>query len=192
MTMISKALGLLGWLKTVSGGRSSWVLGTLLVFWAVEILKYLGFGRLTANGIRPRNLEGLWGIFYAPFLHADFGHLIANSVAFVPLALLVSARKAHHFFSVTLMVMLCGGAAVWLLGRSANHIGASGLIFGYLGFLLGAGFFAREFSAVAIAGVAAFFYGGILWGVLPGRPGVSWEAHFFGAIAGVIASKILR
>jgi len=190
--MISRTLGVLAWLKTTSGGRSSWILGTLVLFWAMEVLKVVGFSRLSANGIRPRNLEGLWGILYAPFLHADFGHLLANSVAFVPLALLVSARKAHHFFSVSLIVLLCGGAAVWLLGRNANHIGASGLIFGYLGFLLGAGVFAREFSAVAIAAVAAFFYGGILWGVLPGRPGVSWEAHLFGALAGLLAAKMLK
>ena len=191
MTRPSRGGGLLGWLKTVSGGRSSWILGTLFLFWGLEILKYLGFGRLVSNGIRPRNWDGLWGILYAPFLHADFGHLIANSVAFVPLALLVSARKAHHLVSVTLIVMLGGGAAVWLLGRSANHIGASGLIFGYLGFLLGAGVFAREFSAVAIAGVAAFFYGGILWGVLPSAEGVSWESHLFGVLAGVFAAKYL-
>lgn len=169
------------------------IIGALVaVMWLVEIADTLIFGgRLDALGIYPRELFGLRGILFAPFLHGGFAHLIANTVPLVTLAWLVMFRRTSEFFVVTALVMLIGGGGVWLLGRPAMHIGASGLIFGYLGFLLLRGYFEKRLGSVIFSALIGGVYGGMLWGVLPGLPGVSWEGHLFGFIGGVVAAWVL-
>ena len=169
--------------------RASVILGVLALLWGIHVVNTLLGGRLSAYGIRPRTWEGLWGVLYAPFLHSGFGHLLANSLTFIPLAALVSLRRPMHLASVSLVVILLGGLGTWLFGRGATHVGASGVIFGYLGYLLANAWYAREPLDIAISLGVAFTYGGMLWGVLPSAPGVSWESHLFGALAGVFASK---
>ena len=104
------------------------------------------------------------------------------------LGALVLLRGIPRWFQVTAVVIVAGGLATWLLARSATHIGASGVVFGYLGFLLAAGFFERSLRAITLGVVTGLAYGGLLWGVLPTRPGISWESHLFGLLAGGLAA----
>lgn len=169
------------------------ILGVMVaLMWISEILDIFVFRhRLDVYGILPRNIIGLRGILFAPFLHGGFPHLIANTVPFITLGWLIMVRETREFFPVTVVIAIVGGLGVWLFGAPAYHIGASGLIFGYLGFLLLRGYFERSFSSIAIALVVFALYGGVLWGVLPSYPGVSWESHLFGFIGGGIAAKSL-
>jgi membrane associated rhomboid family serine protease len=161
--------------------------------WTVELVDRLVLGgALDYFGIHPRSLGGLWGILFAPFLHGSFAHLAANTVPLLVLGWLVMLRENWEFYVVTALSALVGGLGVWLLGApNSVHIGASGVVFGLLGFLLLRGYFERSFPSVFLSLVVGFFYGGVLWGVLPGQPGISWEAHLFGFLGGVIAARLL-
>lgn len=166
-------------------------LALVAAMWLVEAANLLTHDAFDVFGIRPRTLVGLWGILFAPFLHGSIAHLVANTVPFLVLGWLVALRGLPDFLLVTGWVMLIGGGGVWLLGRPfSDHIGASGLIFGYLGFLLARGIFARSLPAVLLSLVALFLYGGALWGLLPSSGRVSWESHLFGFVAGVTAARI--
>ena len=143
-------------------------------------------------GIHPRTLIGLPGILLAPFLHAGFGHLLANTVPLFILGWLVLLRRRQDLLIVSLTAIIVSGLGVWLFGGSNTvHIGASGVIFGLLGYLLARGYFERSVAAILLAVLAFFLYGGMVWGVLPGRDGVSWLAHLFGLIGGVAAAYLL-
>jgi len=168
------------------------LVGCLAVFWVVEIIDVvLPFWGLDQYGIRPRTEGGLWGILASPFLHGGFDHLIGNSVPFLILGWLTMIRERWHFALVTVMAMLLGGLGVWTFGATGSvHIGASGVIFGYLGFLLLSGFFERRFGAILVSLGVGVAYGGLVWGVLPSQPGISWEGHLFGFLAGILAAYV--
>ncbi len=167
------------------------LVGALALMWFLEIVDtFLLSDRLQGGGIHPRELDGIDGILWAPLLHGGFGHLIGNSVPFLVLGGLVALRGMRTWVPVTAAVVVVGGAATWLLARSGNHIGASGVVFGYLGYLLGAALFERSFKAVALAAVAGFFYWSLVFGLLPTGQ-VSWEGHLFGAAAGVAVAYAL-
>ncbi len=161
------------------------------LMWVIELLDQALGGSLDRFGILPRTGTGLRGIVLAPFLHGGWSHLISNTVPFVVLGWLVMLRRTSDFFWVTAIAMLVGGFGTWLLGSPAYHIGASGVIFGYLGFLLSRGYFERNITSIAFSVVVGIVYGGLLWGVLPTQPGISWEGHLFGFIGGAIAAKLL-
>lgn len=166
--------------------------GFIAVFWVLEILDQAIFqGSLDTYGILPRIPIGLRGILFAPFLHGSFVHLISNTIPFLVLGWFVMLRETSDFWIVTFITMMISGLGVWLFGSPGFHIGASGVIFGYLGFLLLRGYFERSFTGIFLAVIAGFLYGGILWGVLPSVPGISWEGHLFGFIGGGVAAKFL-
>jgi membrane associated rhomboid family serine protease len=169
------------------------ILGVFLgIFWIVEILdRYLFQNQLDVFGIIPRNPVGLRGILFAPFLHGGFPHLIANSIPFLVLGWLVMLQETSDFFIVTVLTMLVGGIGVWLFGAPGFHIGASILIFGYLGFLLFRGYFQRNIPSILLSIIVGVLYGGAIWGVLPGQPGVSWQGHLFGFLGGVLAARLI-
>jgi membrane associated rhomboid family serine protease len=169
------------------------LVGFLTGLWVIELIDLLVLRRsLDRFGIRPRTDEGLLGILLAPFLHGGLPHLIANSVPLFLLGWLVLLRGVGTFLAVTAITVLLGGLGVWLFaGPNTIHIGASGLIFGYLGYLLLRGYFERSVGSILIALVVGALYGGALWGVLPSRPGVSWEGHLFGFLAGIVAARVL-
>ncbi len=170
------------------------LLTMVLVLWAIEIADWLIFrGALDPwLGIRPRSVQGLWGILFAPFLHGGFMHLLANTVPLVSLGWLIMLRKTEDWFVVSVIAALCSGLGTWLVGSPYSvHIGASGVIFGYFGFLLLRGYFERSVVAIAFSLLVAFFYGGIIWGVLPNQPGISWEGHLFGFLGGILAARLL-
>ncbi|MFP4133240.1 MAG: rhomboid family intramembrane serine protease [Halothece sp.] len=166
------------------------LLGLTAILWLVEIIDTFVLQSYDLNrfGILPRELLGLRGILFAPFLHGNFTHLIANTVPFLSLGWLVMLQRTSDFWQVTAMTILVGGLGTWLIGQPGVHIGASILIFGYLGFLLFRGYFQRNAPSIALSIIVAVFYGSLIFGVLPTRAGVSWEGHLFGFIGGVIAA----
>jgi membrane associated rhomboid family serine protease len=169
------------------------ILATIVsIFWVVFILNEVVFGRrLNAFGILPHHLIGLRGILFAPFLHGSFYHIAANTVPFVVLGWLVMLRNTKDFYFVSFLSALVGGLGTWLFGRDSIHIGASGVIFGYFGYLLFRGYFEKSFVSIAISIAIAIGYGGMILGVLPTRSYISWEGHLFGFIGGIIAAKLL-
>lgn len=168
--------------------------GFVGVLWAIHIVNAIIFqGGLVALGIHPRSLGGLFGIFFAPFLHGSFAHISANTVPLVVLGALVMQRRKRDLLTVSVLSALVGGLGTWLIAPSASvHVGASILIFGYLGYLLLRGVFERRVWPIVGSVVAFFLYGGALWGVLPGQVGISWQGHLFGLIGGILAARLLR
>jgi membrane associated rhomboid family serine protease len=167
------------------------ILGTLVgMMWGLEILDTFVFRHgLDTLGILPRNLIGLRGILFAPFLHGSFAHLSANTVPFIILGWLIMAQSVSDFAIVSVICMIVGGLGTWLFGATALHIGASGIIFGYLGFLIARYYFDRRFSSGIIALFVGCTYGSVLWGIFPSLPGISWEGHLFGFLSGIFAAK---
>ena len=160
--------------------------GVVALLWLLELVDLLIFrGRLDALGIRPRSLDGLRGILFAPFLHANFAHLAANTIPFVVLGWLVMLRSTSDFFVVAAVSAVTSGLGAWLLGGPRTvHVGISGVIFGFLGYLLARGIYERRLGSILLALIALLLYGGALWGVLPLRAGVSWQGHLFGFLGG--------
>lgn len=164
----------------------------LAAMWVLEVIDTVAGHRLDRYGIAPRQLDGLDGIVWAPFLHLGFGHLIANTIPFALLGGAIALGSAQRFVMVTVIVAAVSGVGTWLTGPANSvHIGASGLVFGFLTYLLARGVFARNILYV-LGGIVVFMlYGGVLWGVLP-APGISWQGHLFGAIGGVVAAYALH
>jgi membrane associated rhomboid family serine protease len=175
------------------GQRLSYVAGVAALFWLLELVdRLLLDGALDNYGIRPRTTDGLWGIPLAPFLHGDFAHLASNTIPFVVLGGLVAMRGLAEFCEVSLIVVIVGGLGTWLFGESGTvHIGASGLVFGYFGCLTARGFLEANVVSILVGLLVLFLYGGIVWGVLPTQPGVSWQGHLFGLLGGAAAGWIL-
>ena len=137
----------------------------------------------------PRQFDSLLGILGMPFVHGSWSHLISNTVPLLILGGIVMVRGVRYFGAVTFMIVLLGGVLLWCFGRSAAHIGASGLAFGYLGFLVTRGFYERSWQSIGIAALVVFLYGGMIWGVVPRDDGVSWDGHLFGLLAGIVVAR---
>ena len=178
------------------------ILAFVALLYVVEFVDVLLGHRLDADGIRPLEVDGLWGILWAPLLHGGWPHLIANTVPALVLGFLMTLRGVGRFVAATAIVWLLGGFGTWLIGNvgaptyygttvETNHIGASGLIFGWLTFLVVFGFFTRTAWEIAVGILVLLVYGGVLLGVLPGTFGVSWQGHLCGAIASVVAAYVL-
>lgn len=160
--------------------------------WLSEIVDFFVDHKLDKYGVRPHQLVGLRGIAFAPFLHAGFGHLIGNTIPFAVLGVLIALGGLRQLLSVTVIVGVISGLGMWVFGSSNQvHIGASGVVFGFLAFLLARGVFAKNIRQILLGVLVAMVYGGMLWGVLPTSSGVSWQGHLFGAIGGVVAAKLL-
>jgi len=179
--------------KTSRGGIFPLLVGFILVTWSLEIVDLIPGINLDAYGIRPRTFEGLWGIFTAPFLHGGFDHLISNTLSFCifGVILMFTQRSAARFISLSVFIALIAGLAVWGVGATnSNHIGASAVIFGYFGFLVFDGVFRRELKEILAALIVGIGYGSLIFGVLPGQPGISWEGHLFGFLSGIFAAYV--
>lgn len=168
------------------------LVGLAIIPWALELLDFIVPGSFDRFGIRPRELAGIYGIAAAPFLHDGFAHLASNTGPFLVLGAILLAGGRGLFLTVTVVIMALSGGALWTLGPSGtNHIGASILVFGYLGFLLARGWMERSvfWGLVSLAVLAG--YGGMLAGILPGERGISWQGHLFGLLAGILTARIL-
>ena len=187
------------WQNTLAGARRTvgqqvrLLLSLVLLLWGLEIADLLFWrGELDAYGIRPRTWAGLGHILLAPWFHVGLAHLAANTLPLIILGWLVMLRRTGDFWVVALVSALVSGLGIWLLGGSDTiHLGASGVIFGLLGYLLARAYFERSLGALGVALAAGILYGGLLWGVLPGQPGISWLGHFFGLWGGVLAAWLL-
>ncbi len=167
--------------------------GLILLFWAIELLDQVVWREsLDFWGIEPRQPAEIHHIFFAPFLHKGFRHLLANTVPFFMLGWLVLLRGTAEFIAVALITTVISGAGIWLLGMPGTiHIGLSGVVFGFLGFLLWRGYFERSPSAVGLAVLVGLLYGSMIWGLLPLQPNVSWLGHLFGFGGGGVAAYLL-
>ena len=165
-------------------------LGFVALIWIIPLL---GWGLdLQRFGVRPRQWIGLPGILFAPLLHADFVHLIANTLPLLVLGTTMLHLYPTAAFRVLPAIYLGPGIAVWLFAREGNHIGASGLIYGLVGYVFVAGLIRRDRRAIAASMLVAFMYGTLVWGVLPIRTGVSWETHLAAALIGVLMAIAMR
>jgi membrane associated rhomboid family serine protease len=169
------------------------LLALICVMWVVEVINSLDSNRLdTAGGIYARNVGRLWAIFTAPFLHASFGHLIANTVPFVFLGVIIALRGAARLAAITLIVIVVGGLGTWLVSPGGGPtVGASGLVFGYATYLLTRGFFDRRVLEILTGALVALIWGWVLLLSLVPQPDVSWEGHVAGAVGGVVAAWLL-
>ncbi|MCY4530268.1 MAG: rhomboid family intramembrane serine protease [Chloroflexi bacterium] len=164
----------------------------IALMWVVGMVNALLDYRLSEYGVVPRTAEGLIGIPLMPFLHGSFDHLVVNTLPAVVLGGFVAIQGSRKFLTATVFITLVGGGALWVVGRTAVHVGASGLIFGYFGYLIARAWYTRSLASVLIAVVVAVVYGGILLGVLPFfQEGVSWEGHLTGLIAGGLAARLM-
>ncbi len=165
------------------------VVGIVAVMWVIEFVDTFALSdRLQRNGIVPRATGGLDGILWAPFLHSDWRHIFSNSAPFLFLSALVAIRGFGYWLRVTIAAYLLGGLLTWAFAGAGNHIGASGVVFGYLGALLGAAIFERSVRAAAPAAVALFLYYAMLVGLVP-QQGISWEGHLAGFVSGVVIAR---
>jgi len=167
--------------------------GLLAVMWLLEAFDQSTGGWLDQYGIHARELDGLPEIFSAPLLHAGFAHLIGNSMPFAVFGFVVALSGFARWLASTLISVVFSGVTAWLL-TPANTIvlGASGLIMGWLAYLVARGFFDRRPVQIVIGLAVLLLYGGMIWGVLPTEAGVSWQAHLGGAIGGVVAARWLH
>lgn len=173
--------------------RTAALAAFVALLWAVQVVNWItGYGLNPAFGLIPRHGSGLDGVIAMPLLHGSFSHLMANTPPLLVMGGLLVATTTRALLSLNAVVIGLGGGLVWLFGGSAIHIGASGLIFGWFGFLIARGLVDRSPITLGAALVVGVLYGSILWGVLPGQPSVSWEAHLFGAIAGAGAAFLIR
>jgi membrane associated rhomboid family serine protease len=167
--------------------------GALALMWAVFVANALSGGALLSLGVIPRTSIGLRGILFAPFLHGSLAHIVANSIPFLVLGWLVMLRDSSHFLPVTVAAMIGSGLTAWLFGAPGSlHIGASGVIFGYFGFLILSGWFARSLASILLSLLVIALWGGMVLGVMPGQAGISWQAHLGGFLGGVFAARMFR
>ena len=177
--------------------------------WVVYLVNSLLFdGSLNRYGLSPMALPYRWlsefepslpylagslrGILLSPLLHGSFSHLMSNTFPLLLLGGFVAIRGAKTTIGVSLLVIVLGGLLVWIVGRPAVHIGASGLVFGYFGFLVAQGWYERSIVSIVVAVGVLLLYGGIIFGVLPQSGFISWEGHLFGLVAGVLAARMSR
>jgi membrane associated rhomboid family serine protease len=163
-----------------------------LLLWLIESVELLFGLDLTYLGVYPRQLDGLIGILLAPLIHGSLSHLFANTPPLILLGTLLLYAYPRSARIVIPSVYLGSGLGVWLFARSAYHIGASGLVFGLLSFLLVIGILRWDKRAIALSLAVSFLYGSLLWGIFPSKPQISFEAHLFGALVGLVLAFLLK
>jgi membrane associated rhomboid family serine protease len=164
----------------------------LFLMWLIFFIE-LNFGiNLAIFGILPREAFGLMGILFAPLLHSSIIHLVSNTLPLLFLGITLYYFYGNIAKKVFLASYFLTGSLVWLFGRTTFHIGASGLIYGIASFLFFSGIVRAEFKSLIISLAVVLTYGGLVWGILPSIPGLSWESHFFGALVGGVAAFVYR
>jgi membrane associated rhomboid family serine protease len=164
----------------------------VLILWGVKLFETVEKVNLSWYGLFPRTFHGLLGIITSPLLHADFPHLMANSTPLLILGPVILYFYRSIAFQIFFWVYLMTGLWVWVIARDAYHIGASGIIYGFITFLFFSGIFRKDTRLLALSLFVVFLYGGAIWGILPLRTGMSWESHLLGSLAGLITSYHFR
>lgn len=161
------------------------------VLWCINIINWIIGSPLNRFAILPRHLSGLIGIIFAPILHQDFTHLLFNSIPLFVLGLALLVKNGTlDFCWITLVITIISGLAVWLIARKGRHLGASGLISGYFGFILISAFTAPNFITIVYAILAVYYFGGIFLGLIPKEKETSWESHLFGFLSGILCAYL--
>ena len=171
--------------------RNNYFLVFLFSFPLIECINLLTHRQLNKYGLIPRNIDHLTGIVSSVWLHGSVSHFLANFSALVVLAFLCKQWGISTFWKTTGLIILLSGVLVWLFGRPALHIGASGLVYGYFGFSVVAGWFSKRVYLTLISMGVVIFYGSMIWGVLPSQPNTSFEYHLTGFLSGILAAKLL-
>lgn len=172
--------------------RLSYPITFVLLLWVIKVLEVLSNSSFVKLGILPRTVSGLIGLVTAPLVHADFNHLISNSLPLLFLGLGIFYSYPGASKKLYIGIYILQGLLVWLFARQAYHIGASGLIYGLVSFLFFSGIIRRDNRSIALALIVTFLYGGLTWGVLPVKAEISWESHLFGSLVGVMFAFIFR
>ena len=167
-------------------------IGFVVLLWIIHLMNWGLDADLSPFGLRPRELSGLLGIFSAPLVHSDFAHLFANSVPLATVGVAMLFLYPQSTPRVLPVVYLGPGVLVWMFGRGSVHLGASGLVYGLVSYVLLAGLLRRDRRAIAASLLVVFLYGSLAWGVLPIQPGVSWETHLSAAVIGALLALALR
>jgi len=163
------------------------------IMWAVEAADQVADGRLDRYGIEPRDLDGLDGVVFAPFLHGGWDHLIGNTIPFLLLGLAIAVGGLARVATVTVMVALVGGLGTWLIAPANTiHIGASGIVFGYAAYLVARGVYSRSLVQIGLGLLVLAVWGTTLLRGLVPEDGISWQGHLFGALGGVLAARLLH
>ncbi|UCC56540.1 MAG: rhomboid family intramembrane serine protease [Gammaproteobacteria bacterium] len=164
----------------------------IAVLWIIKLADSGLSLHLLRLGIYPREADALWGILLAPLIHGSWSHLISNSFALFVLGIVLLYGYPRSALAVLLLITIGSGLGVWLFARSSYHVGASGLTHGLMFFVFVSGILRRDRLSIALSLIVFFLYGGMIWTVFPQQPGISYESHFFGALAGVIAAFLFR
>ncbi len=164
----------------------------VLLLWIIQLFSYITNINLYNLGIHPRSLDGLIGIITGPLIHAGFPHLISNSIPMLILGTGIFYFYPNAAVKVVLTIYFATDILVWLFARHVWHVGASGVIYGFLAFIFFSGIFRRDNRSIGLSLLVTFLYGGLVWGVLPGMKGISWESHLFGGLVGIVAAFIFK
>lgn len=164
----------------------------LLIMWVLKTLEIFAGVSFAQWGIYPRYSSGLWGIITGPFIHGSVGHLINNSIPFFVTGVIIFYFYRKVAYAAIPMIWLLTGFLVWLFGKSAFHIGASGVVYGMVSFIFWAGIFNRDRRSIVLALIILFLYSGMFYGVLPNQPNVSWESHLLGGIVGILTAYLFK
>jgi membrane associated rhomboid family serine protease len=164
----------------------------IMVIWGIKITEMISGLSLVILGIYPREITGLPGIIFAPLVHGNLSHLFSNSGPLLVLGSTVFYFYKPVTFRVVFHSWITTGIVVWISGREAYHIGASGLIYSIASFLFFSGFIRRSVELIAISFVVVFLYGGMIWGIFPLSDGISWESHLMGGVVGLVMAVIYR
>lgn len=176
-------------------GAAIFMIGAVVLLWVLELIDTLLLHLLDNFGIQAREPEGLIGILFAPFLHVGFGHLLSNTVPLLVLGflILVGSGGARRFLVSTVTSALTSGFAAWILTPAHTLVmGASGVVFGWLTYLIARGALARDWKSIIISVFVLLVYGSVIWGIFPSTAGVSWQAHLGGAVGGVLAAWLMH
>ena len=169
-----------------------WSFRLVAVLWVIHLFQVLSGLDLGWLGIYPHRVFGLKGIFFAPLIHADWGHLLSNTPPLFFLSLIILYFYRSVAVPALTMLYLLTGLTVWLFGRPVFHIGASGVIYGMVAFVFWNGIFRRNLKSIALALIVMFYYGSMFAGILPGQQGISWESHLLGGLVGIFTSFWFR
>lgn len=167
-------------------------LGFTVFLWLVHLLKEATNWPNGSMGLFPRKLSGLQGILFAPLIHGDWGHLIRNSITFIALCFILFAFYKRVALKSFILIYVLTGVFVWVFGRPVYHIGASGVVYGLIAFIFWTGIFRRNIKSIILALIMLFMYSPMFAGILPNQPGVSWESHLLGGIAGILVAWLFK
>ena len=177
-------------MQSVVAQRAAVLFVGLILVWAVSLYAFVDPNAFYLLALTPRRLDGLPGVIGMIFVHGSMWHLVTNTLSLIPLAAIVLVRGPRYYLATMAWIAVAGGLGVWLLGREAVHVGASGLVFGLVGFLIVRGLYERALGSLAVSLAVVLLYGGSVWGIVPQGGGISWEAHLFGLIAGGATARV--